>query len=909
MFGAAHTLTQEMMILFAALAALLVGIVMLAVDVVRRNQRRIDAESRPIDTSLFKQFAALSPPVPPDEAAAPAAAEEETPVIDAEHLAPAPRDTEILESEVLASEVLELEVLEPETREPEAQYIEAQGIEAHDIEAQDNEQDAEQDAPLSPAPVLEDMPLSEPIAADDMDEMAVTEPMAFEASPPAAQAEPGDMTSAASGDMIQDSVTAKPEMEEALPAGDAAPEVPESSLPAPAEPEAESAAAPEPEPTALDELHPVEAAVESPMTDEPPAELPEPLSEPALEPIAAFTPAEPAPPPAPITARPVLVCTGFGAGFGSKVVLADVTLEIPNQGITTLMGPVGTGKSTLLRALAGTLNLSGLFKSWGQASYRGAPVGPDNRPLLVAQRIQLIQRSALDNLLFHLSRQTAGMPLEKQRNWASQWLTQAGAAYIIPLLDRPFMELGQLEQRIITILREAAAEPALLMIDEPTTGLAEADAAVLLAILEGLASFTPLLVVLQNHKHARKISSQIILLAGGQVQASCDTDDFFDNNSPNQAVAQFIATGSCAVPVAAPDAAAPKPADPSLPPPLTDAALEAIKDEIRSALAAEMAPAPAAPTPIPAPEAWLPEPPAPDMELAADAPDAAPEMADQVLPEPEPEPLAFAPEPALSEIEAFEPEPEPSMTGPASTAPTPEPEILPLELEEADEEPELLLRLSASTQMVPFTHVQQRPGSVPTAPDPAAEQQRNEHAAVTRYPGGGGTGPRGFLWIEDGRLAATPMPGISAAMENDLELLKNAGITVLITLTEQDVPQNMLARHGLRNVHFPIADRKAPSTAETDVLVSQMHDMLDRGEVLAVHCLAGLGRTGTILAAYMVKEKGVSAQVALNQIRRFNRQFVQTDDQEDFLMEYEVQQEQTDLRIRATGGFKLLPGS
>ena len=81
-----------------------------------------------------------------------------------------------------------------------------------------------------------------------------------------------------------------------------------------------------------------------------------------------------------------------------------------------------------------------------------------------------------------------------------------------------------------------------------------------------------------------------------------------------------------------------------------------------------------------------------------------------------------------------------------------------------------------------------------------------------------------------------------------------------------------------------------------------MRDMLDSGEVLAVHCLAGLGRTGTILAAYMVKEKGVSAQVALNQIRRFNRQFVQTDDQEDFLMEYEVQQEQTVLLNRAADG-------
>uniref|UniRef100_UPI002608909B phosphatase domain-containing protein n=1 Tax=Acidocella sp. TaxID=50710 RepID=UPI002608909B len=181
------------------------------------------------------------------------------------------------------------------------------------------------------------------------------------------------------------------------------------------------------------------------------------------------------------------------------------------------------------------------------------------------------------------------------------------------------------------------------------------------------------------------------------------------------------------------------------------------------------------------------------------------------------------------------------------------------------------------------------------SPSPAA----NERVAVTRYPGAS-SGPRGFIWIEEGRLSATPMPGITTDVDYDLELLKGVGVTTLITLTEKDFPQDVLARHGLKNVHLPIADRKAPTPAEMDMLVVRMRELLDAGKVLAVHCLAGLGRTGTILAAYLVKEKGLSAQVALNQIRRFNRQFVQSDDQEDFLVEYEVQQEQNVLRNRAS---------
>jgi len=142
---------------------------------------------------------------------------------------------------------------------------------------------------------------------------------------------------------------------------------------------------------------------------------------------------------------------------------------------------------------------------------------------------------------------------------------------------------------------------------------------------------------------------------------------------------------------------------------------------------------------------------------------------------------------------------------------------------------------------------------------------------------------------------------VSADVDYDLDLLKNVGVTTLITLTEQDFPQDALTRHGLKNVHLPIADRKAPTPAEMDMLVARMRELMENGKVLAVHCLAGLGRTGTILAAYLVKEKGMSAHGALNQIRRFNRQFVQSDDQEDFLTEYEVQQEQALLRNRAAG--------
>jgi ABC-type molybdenum transport system ATPase subunit/photorepair protein PhrA len=54
----------------------------------------------------------------------------------------------------------------------------------------------------------------------------------------------------------------------------------------------------------------------------------------------------------------LLELNGFGVAFGKKVVLSEITLSIPEQGAFVLLGPSGTGKSTLLRTLAGLCTAS-----------------------------------------------------------------------------------------------------------------------------------------------------------------------------------------------------------------------------------------------------------------------------------------------------------------------------------------------------------------------------------------------------------------------------------------------------------------------------------------------------------------------------------------------------------------------
>jgi atypical dual specificity phosphatase len=74
----------------------------------------------------------------------------------------------------------------------------------------------------------------------------------------------------------------------------------------------------------------------------------------------------------------------------------------------------------------------------------------------------------------------------------------------------------------------------------------------------------------------------------------------------------------------------------------------------------------------------------------------------------------------------------------------------------------------------------------------------------------------------------------------------------------------------------------APSIPQAVGLCREIEQSLVQGEVIAVHCRAGLGRTGTILAAYLIWE-GQDALGALESARRINPQWVQSTEQVEFL--------------------------
>jgi len=133
------------------------------------------------------------------------------------------------------------------------------------------------------------------------------------------------------------------------------------------------------------------------------------------------------------------------------------------------------------------------------------------------------------------------------------------------------------------------------------------------------------------------------------------------------------------------------------------------------------------------------------------------------------------------------------------------------------------------------------------------------------------------LAIAGGTIAMCRMPGAENALEADIQALAALGVTCVLTLTPLaelaaagagPLPER-LATHGMDWLHFPIDDFGTPRLSqqlEWDILSHDLRKRVDQGETVAIHCRAGLGRTGMI-ALRLMTETGEDPATALRRLR------------------------------------------
>lgn len=148
--------------------------------------------------------------------------------------------------------------------------------------------------------------------------------------------------------------------------------------------------------------------------------------------------------------------------------------------------------------------------------------------------------------------------------------------------------------------------------------------------------------------------------------------------------------------------------------------------------------------------------------------------------------------------------------------------------------------------------------------------------------------PTGFHWVLPHRLIAVARPGILADASEDLGFLHQHGARHLLCLEETVPYEHALLPAELQLWHFPIADMAAPaSIVETRHFLQALLDAgAARTATLAVHCKAGLGRTGLICACLLAMLEGHGAANAVLQLRQLEPRFVQTEAQAQFVEDF-----------------------
>ncbi|MBO0709685.1 MAG: ABC transporter ATP-binding protein [Acetobacteraceae bacterium] len=221
---------------------------------------------------------------------------------------------------------------------------------------------------------------------------------------------------------------------------------------------------------------------------------------------------------------PLLEVSDVGKRFGGFVALDAITLDVQSGERLGLIGPNGSGKSTLVNCISGTLR-----HEQGRIRYAGqdlAGLSPHRRTRLgLARSFQLprpfVSLSVADNLRIPLEYAAPGRaarpnPARSVLDQAHGLLSLVGLEAKAAQLPR---ELTQIEMRKLELARAMAAEPRLLIADEPMAGLSHGEVDEILALLLQLSEQGMTVILIEHIMRAVMQFSQrlVVLVAGKKI--------------------------------------------------------------------------------------------------------------------------------------------------------------------------------------------------------------------------------------------------------------------------------------------------------------------------------------------------------------------------------------------------------
>ncbi len=143
--------------------------------------------------------------------------------------------------------------------------------------------------------------------------------------------------------------------------------------------------------------------------------------------------------------------------------------------------------------------------------------------------------------------------------------------------------------------------------------------------------------------------------------------------------------------------------------------------------------------------------------------------------------------------------------------------------------------------------------------------------------------PKNFSWLIQGEIAGMARPW---SIVTDLEFLKDNGIEAIVSLTLIPLHKTLIEEFGFEYKHIPIPDFTSPTQDQIEEFLFFANGLVSSKKKIVVHCDAGIGRTGTMLACYLVS-KGHTALQAISEVRRRRPGSIETLEQENTIIKYE----------------------
>jgi branched-chain amino acid transport system ATP-binding protein len=222
----------------------------------------------------------------------------------------------------------------------------------------------------------------------------------------------------------------------------------------------------------------------------------------------------------------ILATRNVGKNFGGFVALKNISIEFERGKLTAIIGPNGAGKSTYFNILSGAFP-----PSTGQLLFQGRDISalPQHKFASngIAKSFQITnvfpKLSAFENVRVAVQARQVGLNPWRNRDGYAEVNHRARELLALVGLekqaDRTAQDMAHGEQRALEIAMALAAEPVLLLLDEPTAGMSPEETRVMMDLIQRLSCDRTIILVEHKMKLVMGICERIIVLHHGELLA------------------------------------------------------------------------------------------------------------------------------------------------------------------------------------------------------------------------------------------------------------------------------------------------------------------------------------------------------------------------------------------------------